>query len=81
MEVELVQVFVHKIRGIERGLVFDVFSAHQGVEDDNMNNDLSWARVIGYELAIELVEVFLKARFSSCERHLRRLAKLQALEE
>ena len=58
-----------------------MFSAHQGVEDDNMNMICLGARVIGYELAIELVEVFLKARFSSCERHLRRLAKLQALEE
>jgi ribose 5-phosphate isomerase B len=46
-----------------------------------MNMICLGARVIGYELAIELVEVFLKASFSSYERHLRRLAKVQALEE
>lgn len=74
-------VCANKIRGIRAGLVSDVYSAHQGVEDDNMNMICLGARVIGYELAIELVEVFLKASFSSYERHLRRLAKLQALEE
>ncbi len=74
-------VCANKFRGIRAGLVSDVYSAHQGVEDDNMNMICLGARVIGYQLAIELVEVFLRARFSSHERHLRRLAKLQALEE
>ncbi|HEX3019603.1 MAG TPA: RpiB/LacA/LacB family sugar-phosphate isomerase [Chitinispirillaceae bacterium] len=71
----------NKIKGVRAGLVTDVFSAHQGVQDDNMNVICMGARVIGLELALELVEVFLKAKFLSFERHLRRLAKLQALEE
>jgi ribose 5-phosphate isomerase B len=71
----------NKIRGIRAGVVSDVYSAHQGVEDDNMNMICLGAMVIGYELAIELVGVFLKAGFSCSERHLRRLAKLQVLEE
>ena len=74
-------VCANKIKGIRAGVISDVYSAHQGVEDDNMNVICLGARVIGYELAIELVEVFLKARFNSSERYLRRLAKIQTLED
>ena len=71
----------NKIRGVRAGLIHDVFSARQGVEDDDMNMFCLGGRVIGDGLALELVEVFLAARFSGAERHRRRLAKVQALEE
>jgi ribose 5-phosphate isomerase B len=62
------------------GLIHDVFSAHQGVEDDNMNVFCLGGRVIGSALACELIEKFLAAHFSAAPRHERRLAKVQALE-
>jgi ribose 5-phosphate isomerase B len=61
-------------------LIHDVYSAHQGVEDDDMNVFCLGGKVIGSELAIELVEVFLSARFSGALRHRRRLAKVETLE-
>jgi ribose 5-phosphate isomerase B len=73
-------VAANKIPGVRAGLIHDVFSAHQGVEDDNMNVFCLGGRVIGPSLAIELVETFLKARFSGAPRHQRRLAKVRALE-
>jgi ribose 5-phosphate isomerase B len=57
-----------------------VFSAHQGVEDDDMNIFCLGGKVIGSALALELIETFLAARFSGAARHQRRLEKLQALE-
>ena len=63
------------------GLIHDVFSAHQGVEDDDMNVFCLGGKVIGSALAWELNETFLAARFSGAPRHKRRLAKVQALEE
>jgi len=71
----------NKVSGVRAGLVHDGFSAHQGVEDDNMNILCLGGRVIGYALAQELVETFLSAHFSGGERHRRRLAKVAALEE
>jgi len=71
---------VNKIPGIRGGVCHDCYSAHQGVEHDNMNVLIMGARVIGIELASDIVEIFLDARFSCEERHLRRLAKLQKLE-
>ena len=62
------------------GLIHDVFSAHQGVEDDDMNVFCLGGKVIGAGLAWELIETFLAAHFSGAERHMRRLAKVQALE-
>jgi ribose 5-phosphate isomerase B len=73
-------VAANKIPGVRAGLIHDVFSAHQGVEDDDMNVFCLGGRVIGPSLALELVETFLKARFSGAARHLRRLAKVRALE-
>ena len=70
----------NKIPGVRAGLIHDVFSAHQGVEDDNMNVFCLGGKVIGPVLAWELIETFLTARFSGALRHQRRLAKVQALE-
>jgi ribose 5-phosphate isomerase B len=71
---------VNKVVGARAGLVHDDFSAHQGVEDDNMNILCMGGRVIGYALAEKLVQTFLTARFSGADRHRRRLAKVAALE-
>jgi ribose 5-phosphate isomerase B len=73
-------VAANKIPGIRAGLIHDVFSAHQGVEDDNMNVFCLGGKVIGSALAWELIEKFLAARFSGAPRHQRRLAKVKALE-
>ena len=71
----------NKIPGVRAGLIHDVFSARQGVEDDDMNVFCLGGRVIGDGLALPLVETFLAARFSGAERHRRRLAKVKVLEE
>jgi ribose 5-phosphate isomerase B len=70
----------NKIPHVRAALVHDVFSAHQGVEDDNMNLICLGGRVVGDSLAWELVQAFLKAEFSGADRHKRRLAKISALE-
>lgn len=70
----------NKIPGIRAGLCHDTYSAHQGVEHDDMNVLVLGGRVVGVELARELIRAFLNARFSGEDRHLRRLAKLTALE-
>jgi ribose 5-phosphate isomerase B len=69
-----------KLTGIRCALCHDPFSARQGVEDDDMNVMALGARVIGPELAAELVRDFLAARFSGAERHRRRLGKIGELE-
>jgi len=73
-------VAANKVPGVRAALIHDVFSAHQGVEDDDMNVFCLGGGVIGPSLALELVETFLKARFSAAPRHQRRLAKVRALE-
>src|ERR1035441_7704431 len=70
----------NQIAGVRAGLIHDVFSAHQGVEDDDMNVFSLGGQVIGPALAWELIETFLKARFSGAERHQRRVDKVKALE-
>jgi len=70
----------NKVAGVRAGLIHDVFSAHQGVEDDDMNVFSLGGQVIGPALAWELIETFLNARFSGAERHQRRVDKVQALE-
>lgn len=74
----------NKMRGIYAGLCHDTYSAHQGVEHDDMNVLCLGARVIGEELAREIVRSFLSARFigndSGEERHSRRVAKIRRLE-
>jgi ribose 5-phosphate isomerase B len=59
----------------------DTFSARQGVEDDDMNVISLGARVIGPALAAEIIKAFANARFSEAERHVRRLRKVNAIEE
>jgi ribose 5-phosphate isomerase B len=73
-------VAVNKIPGIRGGLCHDVYSAHQGVEHDDMNVLVLGARVIGIELARDLVRIYLGASFDGEERHRRRLDKIRALE-
>ncbi len=74
-------VAANKIPGIRAGVCHDCYSARQGVEHDNMNVLVLGSRVIGPELARDLAKVFLEAKFSAEERHLRRLAKVQAIEK
>lgn len=75
-----VSVAVNKIPGVRASVCHDTYSAHQGVEHDDMNVLVLGSRVIGPELAAELVRTFLKARFTGEERHLRRLEKLREIE-
>lgn len=70
----------NKLQGVYAGLCHDTYSAHQGVEHDDMNVLCIGARVIGPELAREIVRAFLSAKFSGEERHVRRLNKTKAIE-
>ena len=70
----------NKVTGVRASLCHDTYSAHQGVEHDDMNVLCLGERVIGIQLAKELVATFLDARFSGEERHQRRLNKLLAIE-
>lgn len=74
-------VAANKIAGVRAALITDVFSARQGVEDDNMNLICLGGRVVGFALAWELVEAFLAARFIGAERHRRRLAMIEEVEK
>lgn len=74
-------VAVNKIPGIRAGICHDCYSARQGVEHDDINVLVLGARVVGEELAKELVSTFLEADFSAGERHIRRLSKISALEK
>ena len=69
----------NKVSGVRAGLIHDIFSARQGVEDDDMNVCCLGGKVTGDVLAWELIETFLKSHFDNAERHKRRLAKVQAL--
>ena len=73
-------VVANKVAGVRASLIHETFSAHQGVEDDDMNMVCLGGLVIGHSLAWELVKTFLQARFSGVERHQRRLAKVAELE-
>jgi len=73
-------VAANKVHGVRAGLCHDHFSAHQGVEDDDMNVLCLGGGVVGPAVAWELVQAFLAARFVDAERHLRRLTKVAALE-
>ncbi len=73
-------VAVNKIPGVRACMISDPFSAHQGVEDDNMNIICLGGRIIGTRLAWEFVKSFLAAEFTGAERHKRRLAKIAVLE-
>ena len=73
-------VVANKVAGIRACLIHETFSAHQGVEDDDLNVMCLGGRVVGDAFAWELVKTFLDARFSGAERHRRRLAKVAELE-
>lgn len=73
-------VAVNKIAGIRAALITDSFSAHQGVEDDDMNIICLGGRITGYALAWDLVKIYLGAKFKGTERFKRRLAKITELE-
>jgi ribose 5-phosphate isomerase B len=71
----------NKVPGVRACLCHDSFSAHQGVEDDDMNLLCLGARIVGEELAVELLRTFLAARFSGAVRHQRRVGKIRRMEE
>jgi len=73
-------VAANKMPGVRAGLCHDTYSAHQSVEHDDINMLVLGGRVIGPELAYELVKTFLGARFTGEERHVRRLAKVRSME-
>ncbi|SRR5579885_3031852 len=70
----------NKVKGIRAGICHDCYSAHQGVEHDEMNVIVLGARIIGSELARDLVKTFLAANFTNEERHVRRIAKVKKIE-
>ena len=74
-------VAANKIPGIRAGLCHDSYSAHQGVEHDNLNILVLGARVVADELAKDLCTIFLNAHFTGEDRHQRRLAKIHAIEQ
>lgn len=71
----------NKVKGVRAGCCADTYSAHQGVEHDDMNVLCLGARVVGAEVAYELARAFISAHFSGEERHQRRLEKVLAIEE
>jgi ribose 5-phosphate isomerase B len=75
-----VSVAANKIPGVRAAMCHDTYSAHQGVEHDDMNILVLGSRVIGVMLAQELVKTFLGAKFTNEERHVRRLNKVKAIE-
>ena len=73
-------VVANKVTGVRASLIHETFSAHQGVEDDDMNIICLGGRVTGHALSWDLVQAFLSARFKGAERFTRRLAKVAELE-
>lgn len=76
-----VSVAANKVRGVRAAVCHDVYSAHQGVEHDDLNVLCVGTRVIGPELMMEIIRAFVAARFTGEERHRRRLAKVKAMED
>src|SRR5215813_11392103 len=74
-------VAANKLKGIRAAVCHDCYSAHQGVEHDDMNVLVLGSRIIGVKLAEDLVRAFLNATFTNEERHKRRLAKITAIEQ
>jgi ribose 5-phosphate isomerase B len=70
----------NKVPGVRSALIHESFSAHQGVEDDDMNLLCLGGRVVGFALAWEIIQIYLAARHVKAERFERRLAKVAALE-
>lgn len=76
-----ISVAANKIPGIRAGVCHDSYSAHQGVEHDDMNVLCLGARIVGEELAVELVKAYVQAKFTHDDRHVRRLNKVLAIEK
>jgi ribose 5-phosphate isomerase B len=76
-----ISVAANKIPGIRAGICHDYYSAHQGVEHDDMNVLCIGARIVGEAVAVELVQAFLGAQFTREERHVRRLGKVLQIEQ
>ncbi|MBV8832716.1 MAG: ribose 5-phosphate isomerase B [Acidobacteriaceae bacterium] len=76
-----VSVAANKFKGIRAGLCHDHYSAHQGVEHDDMNVLVLGSRIIGPMMAQDVAEAFLNAKFSGEERHVRRLQKVKGIEQ
>ena len=74
-------VAANKFNGIRAGICHDVFSAHQGVEDDDMNVICIGGGIVGESLAVEVITSFLKANFKPEERYIRRLEKVKKIED
>lgn len=74
-------IVANKVSGVRASLITDHFSAHQGVEDDDMNLLCLGGRITGFAVAKELVKVFLESKFSGGEKYVRRLNKIIALEK
>ena len=74
-------VCANKVKGVRACLIEDHFSAKQGVEDDNLNMICLGGRIEGPELAWDLIQTFLQAKFTEAPRHLRRLHKVRQIEE
>ncbi len=74
-------VAANKVPGVRAAVCHDTYSAHQGVEHDDMNVLCLGGRIVGVEVAREVVEAFAGARFTGDERHVRRLGKVRAIEE
>lgn len=72
---------VNKVKGVRAALLTETYSAHQGVEHDDMNVVCIGGRVVGEQLAWEIVQAFLRAQYSGEERHQRRLDKVKQLEK
>ena len=73
-------VAANKVKGVRAAICHDVYSAHQGVEHDDMNVLVLGGRIVGPALAAELVRAYVGARFTNEDRHARRLAKVKAIE-
>ena len=73
-------VAANKIPGVRAGLCHDYYSAHQGVEHDDMNVLVMGGRIIGEAVALELVRAFLTSNYTADDRHERRLGKVKAIE-
>ena len=74
-------VAANKVPGVRACLIHEMYSAHQGVEDDDLNVICLGGLVVGHAIALELVQAFIAARFSGAVRHRRRLSKVAALEK
>ncbi|MEO8513025.1 MAG: ribose 5-phosphate isomerase B [Ignavibacteria bacterium] len=74
-------VAANKFKGIRAGICHDAFSAHQGVEDDDMNVICLGSGVVGESLAVEVINTFLEAKFIPEERYVRRLEKIKKIED